>query len=186
VERGRKISRRRRLIAHRSNGEPSALRWDVVESLPVSEDIKKQKGEWRAHLESYRQSPRNLSAAGIETVCYNSMPVLHWTRTALRWPLATGATCMRFDIHILRRAGAERDFEPAVVDEAVRRHAAMSGETRQEPARSVTMGLPGSTESMDLARMREHLAEYGPITRFSTGFPRTTSSVSHSSWPSVL
>jgi len=166
------ISRRQQQIAHRSTGDPSSLRWEVVESLPVSEDIKKQKGEWRSHFEAYKQSLRNLSSAGIEVVCYNFMPVLDWTRTALRWPLATGATCMRFDIndfaafdiHILARKGAERDFDAGVVAEAARRHAAMSDDARQVLARSVTMGLPGSTESMDLGDVRDHLAEYGRIT----------------------
>lgn len=56
-------------IAHRSNGTQSVFRWDVVESLPVSENIKKQDGDWRAHIEAYRQSLENLAAAGLEVVC---------------------------------------------------------------------------------------------------------------------
>lgn len=166
------ISRRQQEIAHRSTGEASTLRWDVVESLPVSEDIKKQKGEWRAHYDAYKQSLRNLARAGIETVCYNFMPVLDWTRTELRWRLATGATCMRFDInefaafdiHILKRAGAADDFDEAVVEEAGRRFATMADDAKQALASSVTMGLPGSTEAMDIERVRENLAEYGQVT----------------------
>jgi mannonate dehydratase len=166
------IALRQQQIAHRSNGQPSALRWDVVESLPVSEDIKKQKGDWRAHFEAYRQSLRNLACSGIEVVCYNFMPVLDWTRTELHWRLSTGATCMRFDIndfavfdiHILGRKDAARDFDPIVVEEAARRYARMSEEARLALSMSVTMGLPGSTESMDLVQVREHLAEYEGIT----------------------
>lgn len=165
------IAIRQRDVAHRSDGTPSGLSWEVVESLPVSEDIKKQKGDWRAHFDSYKQSLRNLAAAGIETVCYNFMPVLDWTRTDLHWRVPTGATCMRFDIndfaafdiHILQRPGAADDFDEVVTDEACRRFASMNEATQRKLADSITMGLPGSTETMDLARVRAHLAEYGNV-----------------------
>jgi mannonate dehydratase len=165
------IAKRQAEVARRSDGAPSDLTWDVVESLPVSEDIKKQKGDWRAHLDAYRTSLRHLAGAGIEVICYNFMPVLDWTRTDLRWRLATGATCMRFDIddfaafdiYILKRPGAADDFAPEVVEEAARRAAAMDDGAKRRLSDAVTMGLPGSTESMDLDGLRAHLAEYGAI-----------------------
>src|SRR5690606_9867348 len=112
------LEKRRDIVRHRKNGAPSGLEWEVIESLPVSEDIKKQKGEWREQIANYKTSLRNVAAAGIEIVCYNLMPVLDWTRTSLRWEVPTGATCMRFDIydfaafdiHILARPGAAEDF----------------------------------------------------------------------------
>jgi mannonate dehydratase len=166
------IAARKEAISHRSNGEPSGLAWEVVESLPVSEDIKKQKGDWRQHLDAYRASLRNLAASGITTVCYNFMPVLDWTRTELHWVVPTGATCMRFDIndfaafdiHILKRPSAVEEFDEAVTDEARRRYALMDDAAVQKLAAAITMGLPGSTESMDLNRVRDHLAEYGHVT----------------------
>ncbi|MEO3388734.1 mannonate dehydratase [Mesorhizobium sp. CAU 1741] len=165
------IDNRHAEVARRSDGTPSGLTWDVVESLPVSEDIKKQKGDWRAHVDAYKQSLRNLAASGIEIVCYNFMPVLDWTRTDLRWRVPSGATCMRFDImdfaafdiHILERPGAAQDFAPEVADEAGRRIAAMDDCARKALGDAITMGLPGSTETMDLGRVREHLAEYGAV-----------------------
>ncbi|WP_333826795.1 mannonate dehydratase [Pararhodobacter sp.] len=165
------IAQRQAEVARRSDGTPSGLTWDVVESLPVSEDIKKQKGDWRAHIAAYKTSLRNLAAAGIKVICYNFMPVLDWTRTDLRFRLPTGATCMRFDIHdfaafdihLLKRSGAAADYPPDVAAEAGRRAALMDDATRRQLADSITMGLPGSTEAMDLARVRAHLAEYGAI-----------------------
>ena len=165
------IAKRKREVATRSDGTPSGLTWDVVESLPVSEDIKKQKGVWREHIETYKTSMRNIAAAGIEVICYNFMPVLDWTRTDLRYRVASGGTCMRFDIndfavfdiHLLQRPGAARDYGNAVADEAARRVEAMSEEARKALARTITTALPGSTETMSMDRVREHLAEYGAI-----------------------
>jgi mannonate dehydratase len=165
------IAQRQAEVTRRSDGTPSGLAWEVVESLPVSEDIKKQKGNWRAHVAAWSASLENLARAGIRVVCYNFMPVLDWTRTDLRWRRPSGATCMRFDIaafaafdiHLLQRPGAAGDFAPEVVEEAARRHAAMDDTARRQLADAITMGLPGSTEAMDLAAVRAHLAEYAGI-----------------------
>ncbi len=165
------IGKRQQQIKLRKDGRPSGIAWDVIESLPVSEDIKKQKGAWREHIANYQQSLRHVAAAGLRTVCYNFMPVLDWTRTDLRYEVAHGGTCMRFDIndfavfeiHILRRKGAAESFAPAVVAEAARRFAGMDDAAQQQLSRNVTMGLPGSTESMTLDDVRAHLAEYSGI-----------------------
>jgi len=165
------IALRQRQIATRKDGTPSGLAWDVVESLPISEDIKKQTGDWRTHIANYRTSVEHVAAAGIEVICYNFMPVLDWTRTNLRWRLPHGGTCMRFDIndfaafdiHILTRPGAREDYTDAIVAEAEVRFAGLDDAERAALTRSVTMGLPGSTDTMSLDEMRGHLDQYGDI-----------------------
>ncbi len=165
------ITKRQLEIAVRRDGKPSGLAWDVIESLPVSEDIKKQKGPWREHIANYKTSMENVAAAGLEVICYNFMPVLDWTRTDLRYEVASGGTCMRFDIndfavfdiHLLERPGAAADYSEAIADEAARRFAQMPEEQKRTLARNVTTALPGSTETMTMDRVREHLSEYGDI-----------------------
>ena len=165
------IAKRQAEIRVRSDGAASGLEWEVIESLPVSEDIKKQKGDWRQHIETYKTSLRNVAKAGLEVVCYNFMPVIDWTRTDLRYQVSHGGTCMRFDIydfaafdiHVLKRNAAIHDFSVEVVEEAERRFARMDEAAQQALARNITMGLPGSTESMTLDDVRAHLAEYGHI-----------------------
>lgn len=165
------IAARQQLLRNRKNGAPSGLEWEVVESLPVSEDIKKQKGDWRAHIENYKLSLKNLADAGIETICYNFMPVLDWTRTDLMHQLPHGGTCMRydhtdfavFDVFILERAGARHDFPQEIIDEAGSRFDAMPDDARKSLTRNITAGLPGATESLSLEGVRDHLAEYGQI-----------------------
>jgi mannonate dehydratase len=166
------IARRQAEIGRRADGSPAGLAWEVVESLPVSEDVKKQKGDWRAHLANYRESLRNLAAAGLEVVCYNFMPVLDWTRTDLAYRVSHGGTCMRFDLadftafdlHILKRAGAADDYPAELRDEAAARFAGMDAGRQRQLAANIAFGLPGAAEHLTLADLRAHLDEYGAIT----------------------
>ena len=162
------IARHQDLIGRMRDGTPSGLEWEVVESLPVSENIKKQQGNWRAHIDNWKTSMRNLHAAGIKVICYNFMPVLDWTRTDLAWRLPTGGTCMRFDLedfaafdlHILARPGAADDFPESVVAQATARFATMSEDRKAQLLRNVVFGLPGAAESFSLDDVRSHIAEY--------------------------
>jgi mannonate dehydratase len=165
------IQKRQREIALRRDGRASDLSWDVVESLPVSEDIKKQTGPWRRHLEAYRTSLSNLAAAGIKVVCYNFMPILDWTRTDLAWRVAHGGTAMRFDlvdfaafdIHILTRDGASDSFTADVVSLAEQRFAKMTAADQDALTHNILCGLPGAAESYSLADVRAQLADYSGV-----------------------
>lgn len=166
------IAKRQAELSVMRDGSPSGLRWEVIESLPVSEAIKTQTGDWRAHVANWITSMRNLRAAGIEVLCYNFMPVLDWTRTDLAWRRPNGARCMRFDftdfaafdIHILRRKGAAEDFPEDIRDEAARRFAGMDDARREQLAGNVVFGLPGAAESFSLEDVRNLLESYAPVT----------------------
>lgn len=166
------IATRQQQVALYGDGRPTGLRWEVVESLPVSEPVKRQTGDWRDHLAAYKASLRNLADAGIKVICYNFMPVLDWTRTDLAWTIeAHGGTAMRFDlydfaafdIHLLKRPGAAESFAPEVVERAGRRFAAMSDERRRELAANVTAGLPGAVESWTLGDLTDQLRQYEAV-----------------------
>jgi mannonate dehydratase len=137
----------------------------------VSEDIKRQTGEWRSHVAAWVDSLHNLGRAGIRVVCYNFMPVLDWTRTDLAWALPGGASCMRFDLidfaaydlFILRRPEASDSFTPALVEAARARFADMPPARRDELARIVGYGLPGAVDTLTLDGVREHLTRYSRI-----------------------
>ena len=106
------ISRRKAYI------ESHGLRWSVVESLPVCEAVKYGGAERDRLIENYKNSLANLGRCGIKTVCYNFMPVIDWIRTDLQHPWADGTTSLYFDrtrfayfdLHILERPGAEKDY----------------------------------------------------------------------------
>jgi mannonate dehydratase len=165
------IAKRQAQIGTTLDGRSSQLSWQVVESLPVSEDIKQQTGDWRQHIANYKLSLENLAAAGIFTVCYNFMPVIDWTRTDLAWRLPHGGTCMRFDaidfaafdIHLLQRKGAAESVAPAIAQAAAARLAQMSDAGKSQLAASVLAGLPGAADRLSIETVREHLARYGDI-----------------------
>ena len=106
--------------------ESAGMRWSVVESLPVSEAIKYGGAERDALIDTYIRSLENLGRCGIHTVCYNFMPVIDWVRTDLERPMADGCLSLYFDylrfayfdLKILARKGAEKDFPPEIVRQA--------------------------------------------------------------------
>ena len=165
------IARRQAELAVMTDGAPSGLTWDVVESLPVSEDIKRQTGDWKAHIANWKTSMRHLRVAGIEVICYNFMPILDWTRTDLAYRLANGATCMRFDaidfaafdLFLLERRGAADSYAPEVLEQARARFATMSDARKDELAGNVVFGLPGAAERMSMQDVKTHLAHYDNI-----------------------
>ena len=158
------IAERRAMI------EAAGLGWSTVESLPVHDAIKR--GELTDELiQAYGDSLRNLAAEGVRTVTYNFMPLLDWTRTDLDWRLPDGATALRFewaavaayDIHILRRPGAEADYSEAVRAAAAERFAAMTPEERHKLERTIIAGLPGSEESFDSPAFQRAIDTYAGI-----------------------
>jgi len=159
------------IVARRDMIVAAGLDWRVVESLPVHESIKRRGPEWDALIDAYRTSLRNLGAAGINVVTYNFMPLLDWTRTNLAWELPDGARALRFDpvavaaydIHILRRPGAEADHAAETVEAADRYHAALSDAERRALERTIIAGLPGSEESFTSAEFLAQIHSYAGI-----------------------
>ena len=156
------IGKRQKLI-------PSPLKWEVVESLPVHEDIKKGRPERSKWIENYKNSLRNLASSGIYTVCYNFMPVLDWSRTQLQYELEDGSIALRFDLlefaafdlYILKRENAEYPEDLASAAEELYKNS--SPETLKRIENSILLGLPGSNDAFELKSLKEMIQEYREI-----------------------
>ena len=163
--------RARQQLIEADNATHSPLRWAVVESLPVHEDIKKGKPTRDALITNYQQSLRHLAACGVRTVCYNFMPVLDWSRTDLRYEMPDGSRALRFawqdfalfDLCILKRPGAAADYEPAVAEAARAQFAALTPAQAQGLTDTILLGLPGAEESFQLAGFQAMLDEYQAV-----------------------
>lgn len=150
--------------------ERAGLTWDVVESVPVHENIKRGDGNLDTLFSNYRQTLKNLSAAGITTVCYNFMPVLDWTRTTLKAPVVNGGTALRFemaeyaafDMFMLGRESNEHSDETIA---AATKWWESANEAQQENLTiSIMSGLPGAYQRYDASGLAEELEKWSGFT----------------------
>jgi mannonate dehydratase len=149
------------------------LKWTIIESIPVPDDIQRGSDGAARQTEIWIESMRAVAAEGIRTICYNVMPVVDWTRTDLDYPMPTGATALRFDhdrfaafdLHVLRRKGADADYDEATRVGAKKIADELSQAEAELLTRNIAAGLPGATTfSANLDAFRGRIASYAGIT----------------------
>lgn len=153
--------------------EDEGLSWVVVESLPVSEDIKKKSGNYLQHIENYKISLRNLAECDIKTVCYNFMPILDWSRTNLKLFFEDGTYTSgfqlyifaAFDIFILEREDAKMDYPEEVIKKAQEYLYNLPEEKVKQLQDTILYGLPGSLETYTPEAFKKMLKSYEGIDR---------------------
>ena len=151
--------------------ESNGLRWSVVESVPVHEDIKTREGNFQAYIENYKITIKNLASCGINTLCYNFMPVLDWTRTDLAYQVSDGSKALRFhkiafitfDLLLLKRKGAENDYSSTEISAAKNYLNTISKSEQTQLINNIIAGLPGAEEGYSLDEFQHQLDHYKNI-----------------------
>lgn len=151
--------------------EQADLRWSVVESVPVHEEIKTAGPRRDELIGIFQECIRNLASCGIHTICYNFMPVLDWTRTHLEFVQEDGSTALRFDatafaafeLYLLKRPGAEAAYSETEKQAAQAYLDQLSDTEKNTLQQSITAGLPGSDKNYSLEEFQANLDQYQNI-----------------------
>ncbi|MEO9892656.1 mannonate dehydratase [Aurantibacter sp.] len=166
------------ILKRKNSIEAAGLKWTVVESLPIHEDIKIRKGNYKQYIENYKVSLENLAKCDIRLVCYNFMPVLDWTRTNLFLEMKDGSKALAFqfsalaafDLFILKRPSAQKNYSPKQIEEAKSTFEAMSENDKKDLVKTIIAGLPGSADGYpmredgyDLSLFQSKLDDYKDI-----------------------
>jgi mannonate dehydratase len=166
------VAERKALIENTPRGR-APLEWTIIESIPVPDDIQREGAGARDAIEAWIASMEAVAAEGIRTICYNVMPVVDWTRTDLDYPMPTGATALRFDydrfaafdLHVLKRQGAEAEYDTAMRARARKVADGLTQSDAELLTKNISAGLPGATtSSANLDAFRERIASYAGIT----------------------
>ena len=154
--------------SHQSQIRSAGLEWGVVESVPIHEDIKQQRGAFENYITNYKKTLENLASCGIFTVCYNFMPVLDWTRTHLYKALEDGSTALAFEINamrafdlfVLKREQAKEEYSQKEIAAAEHYFSKLQKKDIEELTKSIIAGLPGAEEGYTLDQFNKRIQAY--------------------------
>ena len=149
----------------------AGLKWGVVESVPIHEEIKQRTGNFEVYIENYKTTLENLAHCEILTVCYNFMPVLDWTRTHLYKPLEDGSTALSyeidalraFDLFVVKRAKAAQDYTEQEIQDAKAYFEALTPLQIESLTKSIIAGLPGAEEGYTMQQFNEQIEAYANL-----------------------
>ena len=156
---------------HQTLIQNAGLKWAVVESVPIHEDIKQRIGDYERYIENYKTTLKNLASCGIYTVCYNFMPVLDWTRTHLYKTLADGSTALSFeidalrafDLYVVKRNRATEDYSSPQIEAAKRYYESLEEIEVKSLTKSIIAGLPGAEEGYTMEEFNQRIEAYSHL-----------------------
>ena len=159
------------LINKSNNDYANKLKWNVVESIPVHNDIKLRKNNFKKYIANYKDTIVNIAKNKIPIICYNFMPIIDWTRTQLDLQLPTDGLALRFSYiqiiilekYILKLNNLENRYSDELLAEASNQYKLMSNSDLENLKFSVMGGLPAAEKKYTVEEFKEMLLSYKDI-----------------------
>ena len=165
------IEDRINLINNSNNDYSNKIKWNVVESIPVHNDIKLRKNDFKKYIANYKDTIVNIAKNKIPIICYNFMPIIDWTRTQLNFKLPTDGLALRFSYvqiiifekYILKLNNLENRYNNDLLSEASNQYKLMSNSDLENLKFSVMGGLPAAEKKYTIEEFKEMLLSYKDI-----------------------
>ena len=166
--------KRRKNIIHKSNLYGlNKLDWNVVESIPVHNNIKLRHSNYKRLIDNYKDSIFNIAKNKIKIICYNFMPIIDWTRTQLDFKLPSDVHALRFNyIHILifekyilKLRDIEKRYSRSLILKAEKEFKKMNNKQISNLKCAVMGGLPAAETKYTINKFKEMLKLYDDINK---------------------
>ena len=167
------VKKRINFIEKHNNKNNVNLKWNVVESIPVHNNIKLREKNFRLLIDNYKDSINNIAKNKINTICYNFMPIIDWTRTQLDYKLPTDGLALRFNYiqfivfekYILKLKNLEKRYKYNDLILAEKAHKKLTNKEIKNLKFSIMGGLPAAEKKYNVREFIEMLNAYKDISR---------------------
>ena len=144
------------------------LKWNVVESIPVHNNIKLRHKNYKKLINNYKDTIANIAKNNIKTICYNFMPIVDWTRTQLDFRLPTEGLALRFNYlqviiferFILKLKDLESRYTFKQIKNAEILYKKMKPKDVNNMKFSIMGGLPASEKNYSINSFKQMLDAY--------------------------
>ena len=168
------IKKRINFIGKHNNKYNINLKWNVVESIPVHNNIKLRQKNFKILINNYKDSISNIAKNKINTICYNFMPIIDWTRTQLDYKLPTDGLALRFNYiqfivfekYILKLKNLEKRYKYNDLILADRVYKKLTNKDIKNLKLSIMGGLPAAEKKYNVREFIEMLNAYKDIDRY--------------------
>jgi mannonate dehydratase len=144
------------------------LKWNVVESIPVHNNIKLKHKNYKKLIDNYKDTIANIAKNKIKTICYNFMPIVDWTRTQLDFQLPTDGLALKFnylqiiifEMFILKLKNLDQRYSKKQINDAEKLYKKMKPSDLNNMKFSIMGGLPASETNYSISGFKKMLEVY--------------------------